>query len=104
MATGDRLTEEEYRALVAARPTWTSEFRELCQIIKVNHGGKFPEDWFERVVAPGSKFEYQYTVVDPRSGEREDEKLFVKKNVSDDRAKTAAAPAAAANGGDDAVN
>ena len=62
MAT--RLTVAEYSSLFAARPTSSPEWHAACQKIKADHGGVYPDDWFDRVVSQKDEFDFHFTVED----------------------------------------
>ena len=59
-----RLTTAEYASLVAARPTSSPEWHAACQKIKADHGGVYPDDWFDRVVSQKDAFDLHFTVED----------------------------------------
>ena len=56
------LTDEEYERLVQAAPPGTTAWSEAVEAIQDVRGGKYPSDWYARILCDPAKFPMNWKI------------------------------------------
>lgn len=56
------LTDEEYEQLVQAAPPGTDAWQETVEAITGARGGKYPSDWYARILSDPAKFPMNWKI------------------------------------------